>query len=269
MVQEVPEVPTPAWRAARKPARAPRKPPVTAEAIIDAALAIIDTEGLEALSMRGVAQRLDTGAATLYAHVQNKDDLLELVLDRVNGEVRLPKPDPDHWQEQLRGAARQIRDVYAAHNDLAKASFGKVPTLPNSLTAIEGMLALLKAGDLPDQVVAWAADLLALYTTSAAFEQGILSLEERRNPGASETYFRQLGEFFHSLPPERFPTLTGMLSSMVEGDGDERFDFGVDVITLGLQAYAERMRAAEAEPQAEPQAEPRAEPRADGGDAAT
>lgn len=246
-MQDVPEVPTPAWRAARKPARAPRKPPVTAEAIVDAALEIVDTEGLEALSMRGVAQRLDTGAATLYAHVQNKDELLELVLDRVNGEVRLPPPDPARWHEQLRDSARQIRDIYAAHNDLAKASFGKVPTLPNSLTAIEGMLALLKAGDLPDKVASWAADLLALYTTSAAFEQGLLSLEEKRNPGATAEYFRQLGEFFHALPPERFPTLTGMLASMVEGDGDERFDFGVDVITLGLRAYADRMLAAESE----------------------
>ncbi|WP_436777821.1 TetR/AcrR family transcriptional regulator [Yinghuangia sp. YIM S09857] len=242
---DVPEVPTPAWRTARKPARAPRRPPVTAEAIVDAALDIVDTEGLEALSMRGVAQRLGTGAATLYAHVQNKEELVELVLDRVNGEVRLPEPDPDRWREQLRESARQIRDVYAAHNDLAKAGFGKVPTLPNSLTAIEGMLTLLKAGDLPDKVASWAADLLALYTTSAAFEQGLLRLEEKRNPGATAEYFRQLGEFFHALPPERFPTLTGMLASMVEGDNDERFDFGVDVITLGLRAYADRMRAEE------------------------
>lgn len=238
---EVPEVPTPAWRTARKPARGARKPPVTVDAIVDAALEIVDAEGLDALSMRRVAQKLDTGAATLYAHVQNKEDLLELVVDRVNGEVRFPSPDPEQWEGQILDTMRRVRDVYASHRDLAKANFGRVPTLPNSLAAIEGMLGLLRAGGLPDKVAAWSADLLALYATSAGFEQGLLALREEQSPGSTQEYYRQLGEFFAALPAERYPAVRAMVGAMVEGAGDERFDFGLEVILLGMQAYADRM----------------------------
>lgn len=244
---EAPDVPTPSWRTARKPARPPRKPPITAEAIVDAALEIIDAEGLDALSMRRVAQKLDTGAATLYAHVQNKDELLDLVVDRVTGDLNLPAPDPGAWEEQMTEGMRRIREVYLAHRDLAKASFGRIPTSPNALRSSEAMLAILKAGGLPDRVVAWSADLIALYATSAAYEQGMLTLREDQDPGSTQRYYEQVGAFFASLPPERFPTLASLLPALMEGDNDERYDFGVEVILLGIQAYARRMREREPE----------------------
>lgn len=242
---EAPDIPTPSWRAARKPARPPRKPPISAEAIVDAALAIIDAEGMDALSMRRVAQKLDTGAATLYAHVQNKEELLDLVVDRVTGELELPEPDPETWDRQMLEGMRRVRDVYMAHRDLAKASFGRIPTSPNALRSSEGMLAILKAGDLPDQVIAWSADLIALYATSSAYEQGMLALREDQDPGSTQRYFEQVGAFFASLPPERFPTLSSLLPAMMQGDDNERYTFGVEVILLGIQAYAERMRERE------------------------
>ncbi|MGR7001500.1 TetR/AcrR family transcriptional regulator C-terminal domain-containing protein [Yinghuangia aomiensis] len=152
-----PEVPTPGWRTPRKAARLPRRAPLTVDAIVDAALEIVDTEGLDALSMRRVAQKLDTGAASLYAHVANKEDLIDLVLDRVSGEMSFPEPDPEHWGDQMQEGMRQVRDIYARHRDLAKANFGRIPTTPHSLEAMEGMLAVLKAGGLPDKVIAWSA----------------------------------------------------------------------------------------------------------------
>ncbi|MDI2130231.1 TetR/AcrR family transcriptional regulator [Yinghuangia seranimata] len=245
----------PGWRAPRaprKPARSARKAPLTADTIIDAALAIIDAEGLDALSMRRVAQSLDTGAASLYAHVQNKEELIELVLDRVNGELRVPPPDPERWQEQTAESMRQVRDVYAAHRDLAKASFGKIPTMPNTLRSMEAMLAMLRAGGLPDLVIAWSADLIALYTTSAAYEQGLMQLQEELAPGSIHAYFDEIRDFFENLPPDEFPTAVSLFDVMTQGDGDERFMFGAEVILLGMQAYAERMRAREAGGKPEP-----------------
>lgn len=238
-----PEVPTPGWRTPRKAARAPRRAPLTVDAIVDAALEVVDTEGLDALSMRRVAQKLDTGAASLYAHVQDKDDLIELVIDRVNGEMSFPPADPARWEEQIREGIRHIRDKYAEHRDLAKANFGRIPTSPRSLEAMEAMLAILKAGGLPDKVVAWSADLIALYGTSAAYEQGLHELREEREPGWTERYYTQIGMFFAALPKDRFPVSVSLLNALTEGDDDDRFDFGLDVILLGMQAYAERMRA--------------------------
>src|SRR5689334_4092199 len=74
--------------------RVPRQRALSRDAIADAALRIVDTEGLDALTMRAVGQALGTGAASLYAHVASKDELLELVIERVIGEVPdLPEPD--------------------------------------------------------------------------------------------------------------------------------------------------------------------------------
>ncbi|MGA4540005.1 TetR/AcrR family transcriptional regulator [Uniformispora flossi] len=238
-----PEVPTPGWRTPRKAARPPRRARLTVDAIVDVALEIVDTEGLDALSMRRVAQKLDTGAASLYAHVANKEDLIELVLDRVSGEMSFPEPDPEHWGDQMQEGMRQIRDIYARHRDLAKANFGRIPTTPHSLEAMEGMLAVLKAGGLPDKVIAWSADLIALYATSAAYEMGLRELREEQNPGWTERYYGQIGAFFAALPKERFPVSVSMLDALTQGDDNDRFDFGLDVIMLGMQAYAERMRA--------------------------
>ena len=83
------EQPRPPWQRSnqRKPARAP----LTQDLIVDTALAVLAEEGIEAVTMRRVAQGLDTGPASLYAHVSNKEELHELMADRVLGEVPLPR----------------------------------------------------------------------------------------------------------------------------------------------------------------------------------
>ena len=104
---ELPPAPRLPSRAAAAQRRAPRERALSREAIAAAALAIVDAEGLDAMTMRRVAQELGTGAASLYAHVAGKEELLELVVERVIGEVEIPdEPDPEHWQEQLKDGLR-------------------------------------------------------------------------------------------------------------------------------------------------------------------
>ena len=104
-------IPEPPWQAA--PRQRPARAPLSREAIVDAALRVLDREGAAGLSMRRVADELGTGPASLYWHVANKDALIDLIVDRVAGEVPLPEPDPDRWQEQLRdwllGVRRRVR----------------------------------------------------------------------------------------------------------------------------------------------------------------
>ena len=77
-------------RAASATEAAPAKAPLTRDAIVDAALELLDADGLDGVSMRRVAQKLETGPASLYQHVGNKDELLEAVLDRVCAGDRRP-----------------------------------------------------------------------------------------------------------------------------------------------------------------------------------
>src|SRR5580765_1801237 len=79
----------PPWRPPARGTAVPRAP-ITREAIVEAALAVLDRDGVDGLSMRRVAEELDTGAASLYWHVKNKDELLQLIFERTTQEVTLP-----------------------------------------------------------------------------------------------------------------------------------------------------------------------------------
>jgi hypothetical protein len=88
-------VPDPPWQAA--PRARPARAPLSQDAIVHAALRVLDREGSAGLSMRRVAEELGTGPASLYWHVANKDALINLIIDQVASEIPLPEPDPDHW----------------------------------------------------------------------------------------------------------------------------------------------------------------------------
>src|ERR1700722_11451930 len=98
-------------RARRVARRSPRR--LSREGITAAALAVVDAEGIEGLTMRRVAEELDTGAASLYAHFSDKEEIVEAVVDRVIGEVPLPERiDPERWQAQLKQIALDSRAVF-------------------------------------------------------------------------------------------------------------------------------------------------------------
>ena len=86
--------PEPPWWRTRGDASRGERRPLTRDAIVEAALAVLDRDGLSGLSMRRLAQELGAGAASLYWHVGNKEELLSLMLDRIVGESRPPAPDP-------------------------------------------------------------------------------------------------------------------------------------------------------------------------------
>lgn len=226
-------VPPPPWRSPRKPAVTPRQP-LSAELVLATALRIVDREGLDGLSMRRVAQELDTGPASLYAHVANKEDLLEQLIDRVIGEVALPEIDPQRWVEQLKQLQHDSRRVFQRHRDLLRAAQGNIPLGPNSLRMTEVTLGLLRSGGVPDRYAAWALDQLALFVVADVVEG---SAHASRG-GDPAVYFTQLRDYFAALPSDRFPNLVRMADVLVEGDGDARFSFGLDLLIDGLAALA-------------------------------
>src|SRR3954452_25169642 len=86
----------------------PAKPPLSRDAIVASALEIARTEGVEALSMRRVAQALDTGPASLYVYVADRRELQELVFDAAIGTIEIDPIDPSRWREQLKELALGI-----------------------------------------------------------------------------------------------------------------------------------------------------------------
>jgi AcrR family transcriptional regulator len=241
--EELPEPPR--WpRPGESPGarRTSRQKALTREAIVDAALAIVDAAGLDALTMRAVAAALGTGAASLYAHVASKEELIELVVERVIGEIELDEaPDPERWEEQLKEMAREMRRVWARHRDLARASFARIPLGENALRGSEWMISVMRAGGLSDRAIGLGTDLLALYIGAIAYEES-LQPSDGVSPAEIEEFVARLREYFARLPADRFPGIVALAGPLTEADGEERFEFGLDVLIGGLIAVSERGR---------------------------
>src|SRR5690242_18417426 len=173
----LPEPPRRGRGRARAARSTPAREPLSRERIVDATFRIVDAGGLDAVSMRSVADALGTGPASLYAHVSGKDELLSLLIDRLAGEMRLPEPDPepDRWQVLIKEVAREMHSVLLAHRDVARVSIGNIPLGEAALHVSERMIEILTAGGLPRQVIAHAVDLIPLYVVATAYEQSLFN----------------------------------------------------------------------------------------------
>jgi AcrR family transcriptional regulator len=211
---------------------------LSADRIVEVALAQMKERGYDAVSMRSVARELGTGAASLYAHVANRNELDALVLERVASRLEIPDPDPDHWQEQLREVLVRMLALYDEHPGVARASLGMVPMSPRLLRTTDRLAALLRAGGVPDQAAAWFLDLMGLYVSSVAVERDVW----RNRDALSEDHddhHELIHQFFRDLPDDEFPVLASMAEALAAGGPDDRFGFGVDLMIAGLAAYAD------------------------------
>ncbi|MDQ3865121.1 MAG: TetR/AcrR family transcriptional regulator C-terminal domain-containing protein, partial [Actinomycetota bacterium] len=151
--------------------RGSKRQPLDRDRVVRVALELLDEVGLEGFSMRRLADRLGVKAASVYWHVRDKEELLDLVFDRVIGEIEVPEADPPRWREQVAEVAREMRRVINSHRDIARVQLGRFPIGPNALTFSEGMHAILRAGGLSDRASAYAGQLLPLYVSAFALEE--------------------------------------------------------------------------------------------------
>jgi len=156
------------------------------------------------------------------------------MVDRIAGEIEVPEPDPARWQDQLRTYARHAQRVWARHADITRASLASIPTRPNRLHVIEGLLAILRAAGFSDQLAAWAVDRLQLYIDADVYE-GALYAAKIKQGFEVEEYLSSIRDYFRRLPADRFPVIASMADTMV-ADSDQRFEFGVELLLAGLAA---------------------------------
>lgn len=212
-----------------------RREPITVARITDAALAIVAERGYDALTMRSVASALQTGPASLYAHVVNKADLDELIIGRLCSELVLPAPEPTRWREQIIDVCTQLRDQYLSYPGVSRAALAMDVTDLDVLRVNEGMLAILIAGGITPQVAAWTIDALFLYVGAYAMDMAVADT-------GPETGDHRLGALdraglidrFTALPAERFPNIRSYAAELTSGSGHERFDFTLDLLLASL-----------------------------------
>lgn len=228
-------LPPPPWR---RPASKPRQQ-LSTDAIVEVALRIMDAEGLDAVSMRRVAHELGTGPASLYAHVRNKRDLHELMLDAVFREVDVPEPDPLHWQQQLKDLCRELARIMLASPGIARIAMETlIPTTPGLIVSMDAMIGMLRCGGIPDHRISAALDGLALYVTAYAYEASLWPIDESGQEEARRR-IQQIQEYVASLPPERVPHMHAVHPHFAADDAIDHFEFALDIFIAGLATYAE------------------------------
>jgi AcrR family transcriptional regulator len=224
----------------------PAKPRLTRERIVEAAMRLMAEQGYDGVSMRSLARALDTAPASLYAHVANREEVDQLVVDRISHLMPVPEPDPDRWQDQLKQMMRDALALYRAHPGSARAAMGVIPLGEGGVRAAEAMVRLCLAGGVTPQAAAWFCDLMALYVGAIAYEEEVWAQRENTTGAGEapdpEALDRQLADHFASLSRERYPAMAVLAAVMASGDGEERFEFGIYVRVSGLAAAPTRSR---------------------------
>ena len=226
----------------------PPKERLSRDRIVDTALAQMAADGYDAVSMRSIARALGTGPASMYAHVANKDELDQLVIDRIASLVPLPEPDPERWREQAKQLLRDTLAAYRAHPGSARAALAVIPTGEGGLKVAEASMAVLLAGGIAPQAAAWFCDVSALYVSGIAAEESIWAQRARAAEASGveldeHAIVAEVHRVFAELPPAQFPMISTYADALTTGDGDVRFEFGLDVLIAGLEVVSRRMES--------------------------
>jgi len=206
---------------------------LTRERVVAEALTIIAAEGAQALSMRALAARLGVVPGALYRYVRGKEQLYDLILDAVLGEVDCLTDPAAPWAARVTTLARRLRAVLENHPGTAALLKTRDPLSPTSLELAEAFLAPLLAAGLPGREAALAFRLVYDYTLGFALADPTSPAEQRLRDTATR---EQLHAFFRALPASRFPALAANSVHAWDGDRDQRFAAGLDTLLRGLQA---------------------------------
>ncbi|GAA0615598.1 hypothetical protein GCM10009547_16920 [Sporichthya brevicatena] len=167
------------------PPRRGRPPTLSADAIVDAAIRVADVVGLEALSMRRVAAELGVAVTTVYLHVENKEDLVNRMRERVFVAITL-EPDPaTGWKEQLYAALDELYETFRAHRSGIELTFSSPAIFtPEIRRVADGLVAILESGGFPREGAIDALNTLQVFTAGMAHHvhiQNDRAAELRRN----------------------------------------------------------------------------------------
>jgi AcrR family transcriptional regulator len=225
------------WGTRPPPARG-RKPGMTVERITSAAVAIADADGLDAVSMRRVADALDVGTMSLYRYLPGKAELFELMVDTVMGEGGPPEPDPTGWRAGLASFARESLAGYRRHPWLLEVSLTRGLMGPNQTAVLDALLRILAGTGLTSGQMMSVVGLVTSYVQGRARQHADAARIEQRSGMSDGQFWR---EFAPLLEPhlDGFPALAAVWwDEDLSWEGE--FEFGLERLLDGIEAYVDR-----------------------------
>ncbi|SHF91182.1 TetR/AcrR family transcriptional regulator [Streptoalloteichus hindustanus] len=219
------------WERPEPPDR-PVLAPLSRERIVRAAIRLADADGLEAVSLRKVAAALDVGPMRLYGYIATKDELLDLMVDAVYGEIR---PAGDGWREVLRSLAETTRQAVHRHEWLADLIGGRPQLGPNALARGEAVLAALGGVDV--DIVMPVVTAVDAYVIGAVRREIAEQRAERATGMDKQQWQVTFGPYLErTFATGQFPALATVVREGAHLDADETFRIGLDFLLDGIEA---------------------------------
>ena len=196
--------------------------------IARAALAMLDEEGIDALSMRRLAERLGVGTMTLYGYFRGKQELLDAAVGAAAADFTFTPPQEGGLRDRLRAHQRAVREVLARHPSLPQLRARQALVQPAAFRMSDpAMQMLLDAGFPPDEAARAFRVLFVYVLGSMLFGPRELTADEQRSIKAGLLL----------LPEDEFPAITAAADALPASmGGDVQFDYGLEVILDGIEA---------------------------------
>ncbi|MET7490245.1 TetR/AcrR family transcriptional regulator C-terminal domain-containing protein [Streptomyces sp. NPDC005538] len=205
----------------------PAKPALTREGIVAAAVAVLRAEGLNKVTMRRLAQELDTGPASLYVYVRNTAELHAAVLDELLGTIG-PVPAEGSWRERLERVLTAYTAMLYEHPSLARSALTAWPSGPHYLNLIETLLALLDEGGVPPAQAAWGVDLLLQQATATAAEHSAEDTGQDADWDALTHALRNASDRTH-------PHIAAVSDDLLSGAPEARLSWRFQALINGIE----------------------------------
>ncbi|MFG2531320.1 TetR/AcrR family transcriptional regulator [Streptomyces sp. NPDC048516] len=225
------------WGLGDRPSRGP-KPGLTLDRIVTTAVAVADSDGLGALSMRRVATELGVGTMSLYRYVPGKAELLDLMLDKVSAFDAEAHPDPAAgWRPALEALARDNWQLHQRHPWLLQVDQARPLLGPNALDSLEYALRALAGTGLTDREKIHVMVSFGGFITGTARTELNSALAEKRT-GISNADFWQAQEpaLSKAMLSGRYPALAGLDQDTFTGDDTPVFELGLTALLDGFEA---------------------------------
>ena len=237
------------WRdREQRPARG-RRPTLSVDAIVAAAVEMADEAGLGALSMRALAERLKVGTMSLYTHVPGKAELIDLMLDTVLRETARPDDLPDGWRARLELVARENLALIHRHPWMLEIVTFRPPMGPGVIAKYDLELRALEGIGLTDVEMDSVLTLVLGHVQSSARQALEATLiEQRTGLTDDEWWSAQAPLLDRVIDPDRFPVATRVGTAATEAyrglwDPDHTFEFGLQRVLDGIEALVGARRA--------------------------
>lgn len=215
------------------PRRAKRRVPrntLSRAGVVDAALTLIDTQGLEALTMPKVAQQLRVGTMSLYRHVQDKDDLIDAVAERVMGDIKVPDGVADDWEGRVIGYLRALRDAAIAHPALCRILADRGLTVGPVFDQLEELHDILVRAGFTD------TDAVRAFYSLLTYVFGFVIWElPRVHQQPAEAYTAAWNAAIDALGPTAYPRLHTLRRTLTTTASADQFEYGLHHLIQSLR----------------------------------